>query len=152
MPRKLSDLTVSLETARALEAAGFPQDTALIWTRFDAPMMRRPFVTMNRRGDDRGIDPCAAPMLAEILRELPDVIEHDTGDADLYRRVLWPSDDASTAVAYVPDDFDVSEPLRLGHHSWARVERPNAAEAAALLWLALVRAGHVTPEGEVRDA
>ena len=71
----LSDLTPTRETCDALEAAGFPQNTAFVWTEW-ANQSGRPHVAL--RSADSGIGRKAehgAPTLSEVLAELPEQLD-----------------------------------------------------------------------------
>lgn len=139
----LSSLTVSLETARALQAAGFPQDTALAWTH-GVPEDPGPHVTFH---PSPGLRPlvageCAAPTLAEILDALKAegaqaaMLARESTEGHLY---------AVSSPAYstfAPLDDDEPDEMRCQPaEPWQWHTDPT--EAAAALYLALVRAGHI---------
>ena len=112
----LSDLTVSLDTARALKAAGFPQaNPALEWR---VTLSHDPFVQpwTNRYGF------CAAPTLEEILREIPPDRTIDGDDC-----IPWVAmdDGGAFSIGYSVDDTQTNP------------EGTSMAEAAAALYLAL---------------
>lgn len=79
----LESLVPSLDLCRQLQAAGFPQDTAMVWERSVAHIDHPVGVHVKGDnsvwgGEDFFEDICAAPTAEEILRELP-------RDADMKR-------------------------------------------------------------------
>lgn len=66
--------TVSYETAKALQAAGFPQNSDFTWVRYISRYMPpEPFVAIKNHMTHASM--CAAPTAEEILDQIPEVIK-----------------------------------------------------------------------------
>ncbi len=109
-----TDLCVSLETARKLNDAGFPQgESYFVWANWKFDMPENEHWHIRKRGDmlssEADWNTIAAPTVAEILKELPD-----------------------TVIRKIGIEFEVS--LRLTFSSeW--IINKSLPEALALLWL-----------------
>lgn len=135
----MTDLVPTHEACEALKATGFPQDTVHSW--YDAPMFhthldgglnRQCVVKSFAAHDHRFL--CAAPTLEEILRVLPEKIRNGKrgyGNKSLLLR--------GGQIGYAP---------RSAYHLTISESFPSdasgvTAQAAADLYLALHRAGHI---------
>lgn len=147
----LESIVVPLDLARELAEAGFPQTSALVWIEAKTypngatmPTHVQPYGC--------GLPVCAAPTFEEVWAQLPPSISlrpvNEPGKGTFFR-CLDSSDKVPyaarfrTAFAYV---------LPLGPRGVAQFEhKERPVIAAARLWLALVRAGHITPEPQTED-
>lgn len=136
----LSTLTVSLDIARALKDAGFPQETVFDW--YSAPMFgmmldqglnRKDVVAPFAHHDYEWI--CAAPTFEEVWALLPESI---IVDGETY----WINHDRVTHERVFYADV-IQRVLMLPNGRNAMEEHISPVEASAALFLALVRAGHI---------
>lgn len=122
--------TVSLETARALNEAGFRQDTYFKW--YESPSKGsggKPRVgDENVTWDDYII--CAAPSTDEILSEL--LIGSDEWTGTYRHLAMWPHSIKTWQCAYVLPDGE-------GYFAWQ--EGKSLPEALAKMWLWLKKEG-----------
>lgn len=137
----LSTIVVTLDTARALHAAGWERPTALAWQpdRADDGTPAGWLVTL---APDTRLFPAAAalpaPTLAELLDALPDEVEHEGWTYDLF---VYKSGNSTVGfgAGYEPRHNGTASlhqrPCEFVH------KHTSAAEAAARLWLALHAAG-----------
>ena len=134
----LESLVPARETCARMKAAGFPQDTALVWTE----VFGLPAVGTRAEANELGAHIlCAAPTLQEILGHLPDPIS--INDTEMWVTV------SSTSPDILPRQWEVCyESADEAPEYWphpAASRDANAAEAAALLYLTLVLEGHIAP-------
>ncbi|HYG66283.1 MAG TPA: hypothetical protein VD838_01440 [Anaeromyxobacteraceae bacterium] len=137
-----TDLVPSLETCRALKAAGFPQGPRTLSDPTPHPLLLwrvpygkgAPYLALNEPAPDSISEECAAPTLAEALAALPPYIYQFEREHDEYRLSLGPLNDGRVRVEYL----DTMEGMDDGEIPYS--DNANAAEAAALLYLALAQA------------
>lgn len=133
-------LVPTLTTCRALKAAGFSQDTHFHWV---SPLRVAPFVreaTETERQDGWSFS-APAPTLSEVLAQLPVVIPgRDAWYLHINHKHRFNEDGGLDLlgwwIRYHRKDFG---------GVLASETHANAAEAAALLYLALHEAGHPLP-------
>ena len=110
----------TLETCQKLKEAGFPQETEFRWYESQNSDLQ---VTNDSLNNGEAGAVCAAPILTEILGQLPSRIP-------VYSQapLMMMKSPKTYIFSYYHD----------GHASEAKQSR-NPAEAAALLWLTLAR-------------
>lgn len=66
-------ITVSLELAKELKEAGWPQEDSIFWWQIPSQRRFKPWVSWcrNESVDDEPATPLAAPTAEEVLRQLP---------------------------------------------------------------------------------
>jgi hypothetical protein len=131
----LSDLVPSLEICQQLQAAGFPQDTAMVWER--SMIVKGHPTSVHVVGDNSALciedffeDICAAPTAEEILKELAPCIER--GGVSYYLEVQitpawgwdvdWTDDDGTYLQPRGEEDCKqtVVEPAALAYLWWKK--------------------------------
>ena len=123
----MSSHHVTLETAQRLKAAGFPQTTREFWS---GPNRA---VTEWHVSQYKGVtdDWCAAPILTEVLEQLP--VNNGGDKLTITKQHILKGGPESYSVGY-----GSIRPFAI------RIGNPNPAEAAALLWLKLKEADEPT--------
>lgn len=137
--KTLSDLVLDRERCLALLEAGFPQDTALGWHLRQTRHTCEAYYEVGAGNATRKSYDCAAPTLEEVMAALP---RHVRNGERGYKRLALVVRDGM--IGYAPKslprprtDLCIYPPEDAGRLTVA---------AAADLYLALVRAGHITPE------
>jgi hypothetical protein len=122
----MKNLCVSLETAKALKAAGWTEDTCLAYGK-NGYMLEPPF------GWSADMDLAfPAPTAEEVLRELPEKIDLKEWRRDLQFLFIAPE----------KGKWEVS------YGEFKKFRDKSLSEAAAQMWLWCVSEGHIKSEGK----
>jgi hypothetical protein len=125
----LTELVPSLEVCQSLKAAGFPQDTALVWVVpigiMDLPI---PYVGLSTSYINQHFKRVAAPTAEEILKELPSCIERNGVSYYLEVQITpawgwdvdWTDDDGTYLQPRGEEDCKqtIAEPAALAYLWW----------------------------------
>ncbi len=119
--RRMNNHVPTIETSKKLKEAGYPQSTIHVWVWTTGGQLGVMAIQTGAL-DKFGANYCAAPILTEILEQLPVGIHIEKWIKGTY---------------LFSEDFEASG---------AKTGSDNPVEAAALLWLELKSAGHVTKD------